>query len=118
MNILTKNLGIKATGCNDPTFLPKNELVLLSLLDKNKELYGSQIHIKVIEVGNPMTLATIYATLKRMEQEKLVVSRFTNQSNVKRGLNRRRFYEITGKGHKIFDIQQAKWMNLWNTLPT
>ena len=79
------------------------ELLILAMLARNeKELYGLEM---IRFSGGMLKKQTLYTTLKRMEDKKLIKGRTEKKRDNGRGLPRR-FYRLLSKGQNTVDEYQ------------
>ncbi len=84
-------------------------LILLALLSE-KEMYGYEITEKVQELSEGYLSykeGTLYPALKRLELAGLVESYWQDSSDGPR----RKYYRLTGAGHKALADQRQEWNN-------
>ncbi len=83
------------------------DLLILALVDESP-LHGYDI-ARLIETRSSgtlkFTLASLYATLYRLEEQKLIRGRWVERA----GQRRRRYYRITPKGRKVLQAQRDEW---------
>lgn len=80
----------------------RREGVILSIL-LNGEKYGREIADEYKErTGNTLPLGSLYVTLDRMESKGFLRGRL-GESSHERGGNRRKYFKITGIGHRALD---------------
>jgi DNA-binding PadR family transcriptional regulator len=82
-------------------------LLILGILSK-KPLHGYAIMRELEQLSDGyfiMTAALLYPALHQMEQDGLLQSKWEESS----GARRRKVYEITQKGLKRLDAEQADW---------
>ena len=83
------------------------DVLILALLDEC-ELHGYDIarHIESRSSGTlRFTLASLYATLYRLEERELIRGQWIERA----GQRRRRYYRITPRGRKVLQEQRADW---------
>ena len=74
------------------------QLILLAILRKQPEAYGVSIFEELVKTtGSEVSIATIYATLEKLETKGFVKSR-TGPSTAERGGRAKMFFDISGKG--------------------
>nr|WP_290225636.1 PadR family transcriptional regulator [Trichocoleus desertorum] len=116
MKAKTANLHNK--GSSDVNVSPREELVLLTLY--NKELYGLQIPQAMEDASGgqrQMGIGTLYPTLHTLEKKGLVESRWGDETREERGGARRRYYKLTGSGVTTLKAIQAFRSNLLSWQP-
>jgi PadR family transcriptional regulator PadR len=83
------------------------DLLILALVDE-QDLHGYEIG-RLIEVRSSgtlhFTMASLYATLYRLEERSLIKGRWVEKA----GQRRRRYYRITEGGRKILASQREDW---------
>jgi PadR family transcriptional regulator PadR len=83
------------------------DLLILALVDE-QDLHGYEIG-RLIEVRSSgtlrFTMASLYATLYRLEERALIKGRWVEKA----GQRRRRYYRITEGGRKILATQREDW---------
>lgn len=84
------------TARMDKMNLSKNEVVILSLLISEREMYGLEM---VKKSEGKLKLGTIYLTLSRMEEKGYATSRKELDPTL---VVPRRLYKITGAGARIY----------------
>ena len=83
------------------------DLLILALVDE-QALHGYDIarHIEARSHGTlRFTLASLYATLYRLEERGLIRGRWVERA----GQRRRRYYRITDAGRTILASQREEW---------
>jgi DNA-binding PadR family transcriptional regulator len=83
------------------------DLLILALVDE-QALHGYEIgrQIEQRSAGTiRFTMASLYATLYRLEERSLIKGRWVERS----GQRRRRYYRITDGGRKILATQREDW---------
>lgn len=83
------------------------DLLILALVDE-EDLHGYEIgrQIDVRSSGTlRFTMASLYATLYRLEERSLIKGRWVEKA----GQRRRRYYRITESGRKILATQREDW---------
>lgn len=83
------------------------DLLILALVDE-RALHGYDIarHIEDRSEGTlRFTLASLYATLYRLEERGLIRGRWVERA----GQRRRRYYRITDQGKQILAAQREEW---------
>ena len=84
--------------------LTRVQMAILATLT-DQERYGLDIVRTLKAKGQPISLATLYTGLMRMEADGLVTSRWGDEESAVRQGARRRYYEITGLGERA--LRQA-----------
>lgn len=92
-------------------------LVLIALIRLGDEAYGVPI-AKAIEdsSGRPVAIGSLYLTLKRLEEKKLVTSR-RGEPTAERGGRAKTYFRVTAKGLKAADHARQTLTTLWHGLP-
>jgi PadR family transcriptional regulator PadR len=83
------------------------DLLILALVDE-QALHGYDIarHIEDRSGGTlRFTLASLYATLYRLEERGLIHGRWVERA----GYRRRRYYRITDRGREMLAAQREEW---------
>ena len=83
------------------------DLLILALVDE-QALHGYDIARQIEERSDGtirFTLASLYATLYRLEQRELIRGRWVERA----GQRRRRYYRITDTGKSILKTQREEW---------
>lgn len=83
------------------------DLLILALVDE-RALHGYDIARRIEErSGGTLVfkLASLYATLYRLEKRELIRGRWVEKA----GQRRRRYYRITPKGRKVLAAQREDW---------
>jgi len=84
----------------DTNLKQAEQVVMLAILRKQPDAYGVSIYEELekrLQKETPM--ATIYATLEKLEKKGFVKSR-QGQATAERGGRAKMFFDITGKGQK------------------
>jgi PadR family transcriptional regulator PadR len=85
--------------------LTRVQMAILATLTDQEERYGLDIVRTLKAKGQPISLATLYTSLMRMEADGLVTSRWGDEASAVRQGARRRYYALTGLGERA--LQQA-----------
>ena len=83
------------------------DLLILALVDE-QALHGYDIARQIEERSDGtirFTLASLYATLYRLEERELIRGRWVERA----GQRRRRYYRITDTGKSILKTQREEW---------
>jgi DNA-binding PadR family transcriptional regulator len=83
------------------------DLLILALVD-GEDLHGYEIGRQIDLRSNGtlrFTMASLYATLYRLEERALIKGRWVERA----GQRRRRYYRITDGGRKILAAQREDW---------
>jgi len=92
-------------------------MILLALIRLNENAYGVPIS-KEIEMrsGREVSVASVYATLERLEAKGFVSSEI-GEPTAERGGRAKRYFRITARGvREVRDTRRAL-VNLWDGLP-
>jgi PadR family transcriptional regulator PadR len=88
-------------------------LVLLAILRLDKDAYGIPILDEVSErSGRDVSRATVYVSLKRLEQKGLVTSRL-GDSTPERGGRAKRFFKLKPAGLRALRESREMFLGLW-----
>jgi DNA-binding PadR family transcriptional regulator len=68
------------------------------------------------QTGREVVVASVYATLERLQERGLVTS-MLGESTPERGGRAKRYFRITGAGIREVRDAQRSLMNLWRGLP-
>ena len=92
-------------------------LVLLALIQLDDEAYGVPI-ARAIEAssGRPVAIGSLYLTLKRLEQKKLVSSA-RGEPTAERGGRAKTYFRVTAKGLRAADHARRTLTALWQGVP-
>jgi len=84
------------------------QLVLTAILSLGDDAYGVTIHARAEELMRPRRcqLGAVYATLDRMEEKGLVVSRLS-EPTAQRGGRKRRLYRLSPRGEEALGDSAA-----------
>ena len=92
-------------------------MVLLAVLRLGEDAYGVTIARELEEqTGLEVVIASVYATLERLEERGLVSSSL-GDSTPERGGRAKRYFCITGAGLREARDARRSLMNLWRGLP-
>ena len=83
------------------------DLLILALVDE-RDLHGYDIARRIDEQSGgtlQFTLASLYATLYRLEERALIRGRWVEKA----GQRRRRYYRITDNGRAMLATQREDW---------
>jgi len=87
----------------DQTLKHTEQIIMLAILRKHPNAYGVSIFQELSDrAGLEPAMATIYATLERLEQKGFVKSR-QGPATPERGGRAKMFFELTGLGRKALD---------------
>jgi DNA-binding PadR family transcriptional regulator len=92
-------------------------MVLLALIRLGDEAYGVTVANELEQqTGREVVIASVYATLERL-QERGLVSSSLGDATPERGGRAKRYFQITGAGlREVRDARQSL-MSLWKGLP-
>lgn len=89
------------------------QLVLLSVLRLGEDAYGGRIRKDLAETANrPVSVATIYVALSRLEQRGLVRSWMSDPTPV-RGGKAKKFYAVEPEGAQALRESKATLERMW-----
>jgi len=92
-------------------------MLLLALMRLGEDAYGVTIAQELeAQTGLEVVVASVYATLDRL-QERGLVSSSLGDSTPERGGRAKRYFRITGAGIREVRGAQRSLMNLWKGLP-
>jgi DNA-binding PadR family transcriptional regulator len=92
-------------------------MLLLALMRLGEDAYGVTIAQELEEqTGREVVVASVYATLERLQERRLVASRL-GDATPERGGRAKRYFRITGAGLREVREAQRSLMNLWKGLP-
>lgn len=92
-------------------------MLLLALLRLGDDAYGVTIARELEEqTGREVVVASVYATLDRLEERSLVASRL-GEPTPERGGRAKRYFRITAAGRREARDARRSLMNLWKGLP-
>ena len=92
-------------------------IVLLAVLRLGDEAYGVPISREIEDaIGREPALASVYATLERLEDRGLVSSEL-GEPTAERGGRAKRYFHVTGKGlREVRETRQAL-IKMWQGVP-
>ena len=92
-------------------------MILLALMRLGDAAYGVPISREIEETcGRVVALATLYATLTRLEKKGLVTSQL-GEPTAERGGRAKRYFRVTARGlHEVRDAQRV-FTSLWKGIP-
>jgi DNA-binding PadR family transcriptional regulator len=94
------------------------EVVLLTVAILNGAAYGVSIMHEIIEqTGRPVRLNQVHASLQRLEEKGMIVSRMSDPTP-ERGGRRKRLCTITAYGRQTLQDIQSVRSRLWNSIPS
>jgi PadR family transcriptional regulator PadR len=92
-------------------------MLLLALLRLREDAYGVTIARELEEqTGREVVVASVYATLERLQERGLVTSSL-GESTPERGGRAKRYFRITAAGIREVRDSRQSLMNLWRGLP-
>ena len=92
-------------------------MLLLALMRLGNDAYGVTIAQELEEqTGREVVVASVYATLDRLQERGLVVSSL-GESTPERGGRAKRYFRVTGAGLSEVRDARKSLMNLWKGLP-
>jgi PadR family transcriptional regulator PadR len=92
-------------------------LVLLALIKVGEDAYGVTVAQEIeASSGRAVAVGSLYLTLKRLEQKKLVSSR-RGEPTAERGGRAKTHFKVTGKGVKAAAHAQRTLTSLWSGVP-
>jgi DNA-binding PadR family transcriptional regulator len=92
-------------------------MLMLALLRLGEDAYGVTIAQELEEqTGREVVVASVYATLDRLQERGLVASSL-GDSTPERGGRAKRYFRITGAGLREVRDARKSLMNLWEGLP-
>ena len=92
-------------------------MLLLALMRLGDDAYGVTIAQELEDqTGREVVVASVYATLERLQERRLVASRL-GEATQERGGRAKRYFRITGAGLREVRDARRSLMNLWNGLP-
>lgn len=92
-------------------------MLLLALMRLGDDAYGVTIAQELeTQTGREVVVASVYATLDRLQERRLVASRL-GDATPERGGRAKRFFRITGAGLREVRNARRSLVNLWTGLP-
>jgi PadR family transcriptional regulator len=92
-------------------------MLLLALMRLGDDAYGVTIARELEEqTGREVVIASVYATLDRLQERGLVISSL-GDSTPERGGKAKRYFRITAAGIREVRVARQSLMNLWKGLP-
>jgi PadR family transcriptional regulator, regulatory protein PadR len=93
-------------------------MILLALMRLDDDAYGVPIAREIEETsGRVVALATLYATLTRLEKKGLVSSHL-GEPTAERGGRAKRYFRVTARGLRAVREAQRVFTSLWTGIPT
>lgn len=90
----------------------KRGTIVLGVLSQLKQPhYGYTLVKKLDEKGMPVDKNTLYPLLRRLEKQELLSSEWDTE-----GSRPRRYYQLSEKGHTIFEQLKNEWNKLNQTI--
>lgn len=87
--------------------LKRGVLVLVVLSQLHKPEYGYSLVQKLEEKKMPIEASTLYPLLRRMEKQKLLISKWdTGESRP------RKFYQLSAEGEEVYKLLKNEWKSL------
>lgn len=87
----------------DTSLKQTEQVVLLAIMRKHPDAYGVSIFDELkVRLGKEVPMATIYATLEKLEVKGFVKTR-QGAATAERGGRAKMFFEITGKGQSTLN---------------
>lgn len=91
--------------------LKRGTLVLLVLSQLNTYEYGYSLVQKLEQKNAPIEAGTLYPLLRRLEKQKLLVSKWdTSESRP------RKFYTLSDEGKEVYSLLKSEWRSISNLL--
>jgi DNA-binding PadR family transcriptional regulator len=92
-------------------------MILLALMRVGDGAYGVPISREIEETsGRVVALATLYATLTRLEKKGLVSSRL-GEPTAERGGRAKKYFRVTARGLREVRDAQRVFTSLWTGIP-
>jgi len=92
-------------------------MLLLALLRLGEDAYGVTIAQELEQqTGREVVVASVYATLERLQERGLVTSSL-GEATPERGGRAKRYFRITADGTREVRDARRSLMNLWKGLP-
>jgi PadR family transcriptional regulator len=86
------------------TIMDKEQVVMLAIMRKHPNAYGVSIYEELAErLQKEVAMATIYATLEKLEDKGFIKCR-RGEATAERGGRAKMFYELTGKGQAALNV--------------
>ncbi len=93
------------------------ELVLLTVAVLFDNAYGVAIQKEIrLRSGRSVTISTVHAALKRLEQKGFTRSQY-GQASPQRGGRRKLLFQVTIAGKKALEMSKNLRNNLWKDIP-
>ncbi|WP_398482293.1 PadR family transcriptional regulator [Tardiphaga sp.] len=96
----------------DITLKDNEQIVMIAIMRKNGEAYGVSIFEDLAKrLGREVPMATIYATLEKLESKGFVKSR-KGEATAERGGRAKMYFELTGTGQKVLNASVSGFNRL------
>lgn len=93
------------------------EIILLTVGALYDEAYGIAIMNEVAErTGRKITISTVHAVLKRLEEKGFCDSRYDG-ATPERGGRRKHLFRVTAAGEKVLNQSREIRNGLWSAIP-
>lgn len=93
------------------------EIILLTVAALFDDAYGIAVMKEIEErSGRTITISTVHAALKRLEEKGFVESRYDGATN-ERGGRRKHLFRVTMAGQKALSFSKELRNNLWGSIP-
>jgi len=93
------------------------EIILLTVASLYDDAYGVAIMQEVARrSGRSITISTVHAALKRLDEKGFVESRYDGATN-ERGGRRKHLFRVTMAGRNALNQSRALRNDLWNSIP-
>jgi PadR family transcriptional regulator, regulatory protein PadR len=117
-NVATRAFLLYLEEMRKGEYLGNFELMsLLALMRLGHDAYGVTIATELEQqTGREVVIASVYATLERL-QERGLVSSSLGEATPERGGRAKRYFRITGAGLREVREARRSLMNLWKGLP-
>uniref|UniRef100_A0ABS3MV53 Helix-turn-helix transcriptional regulator n=1 Tax=Bradyrhizobium quebecense TaxID=2748629 RepID=A0ABS3MV53_9BRAD len=97
-NSRSKQFCKRDTNGMDTNLKQTEQVVMLAILRKQPDAYGVSIHEELAKrLGSEVPMATIYATLEKLQTKGFIKSR-QGEATAERGGRAKMYFNITGKG--------------------
>jgi len=92
------------------------EIILLTVASLYDEAYGVAIMKEVANQANrKITISTVHAVLKRLEEKGFCTSRYDGATN-ERGGRRKHLFRVSTAGKNALEQSRSLRNNLWNNI--
>lgn len=93
------------------------ELILLTVAALYDDAYGVAVMNEVeARTGRKITISTVHAALKRLEEKGFCDSRYAGATNA-RGGRRKHLFTVTAHGEQALNYSRTIRNSLWNSIP-